>query len=111
MDFAHDGKISEEEFLRATGHYRRLGQLLIIEKWEPVRNGKHIVSDHMNNCGIFFEMVRSLALDLQEWKLKQEKAEMGKEITEEPPKPDKDENKEETKGILKIKKGLSFDKH
>ena len=22
MDFAHDEKISEEEFLRATGHYR-----------------------------------------------------------------------------------------
>ena len=40
MDFAHDGKISEEEFLRATGHYRRLGQLLTIEKWENVRSGK-----------------------------------------------------------------------
>ena len=40
MDFAHDGKISEEEFLRATGHYRRLGQLLIIERWEVVRSGK-----------------------------------------------------------------------
>ena len=54
MDFAHDGKISVEEFLRATGRYRRLGQLLIIEKWEHVRNGKHIVSDQMNNGGIFF---------------------------------------------------------
>ena len=40
MDFARDGKISEEEFLRATGHYRRLGQLLTIQKWENVRNGK-----------------------------------------------------------------------
>ena len=40
MDFAHDGKISEEEFLRATGHYRRLGQLLVIERWEVVRSGK-----------------------------------------------------------------------
>ena len=40
MDFAHDGKISEEEFLRATGHYRRLGQLLVIQRWEVVRSGK-----------------------------------------------------------------------
>jgi hypothetical protein len=56
-------------------------------------------------------MVQSLARDLQEWKLKQEKAEMGKETTEEPPKPGKDENKEEIKGILKIKKWLSFDKN
>jgi hypothetical protein len=111
MDFAHDGKISEEEFLRATGHYRRLGQLLIIEKWEHFRNGKHLVPDQMNNGGRFLEIVRSLAWDLTEWNLKQDKAEGGQEITEEPPKPDKDENKEETKGILKIKKGLSFDKH
>ena len=40
MDFAHDGKISEEEFLRATGHYRRLGQLLVIQKWEYIRLGR-----------------------------------------------------------------------
>jgi Ca2+-binding EF-hand superfamily protein len=57
MDFAHDGKISEEEFLRATGHYRWLGQLLIIEKWMHVRNGKHIVLDQVNNGSIFLEMV------------------------------------------------------
>ena len=40
MDFAHDGRISETEFLRATGHYRRLGQLLTINKWEHIRSGK-----------------------------------------------------------------------
>ena len=111
MDFAHNGKISEEEFLRATGHYRRLGQLLLIEKWEHVRNGNHIVSGQMNNGGIFLEMVQSLIRDLEEWKLKQDKAEGGQEITEEPPKPEQNENQEETKGILKIKKWLNFHKN
>ena len=66
----------------------------------------------MNNGSIFLEMVLSLARDLEEvWKLKDDKAEGGHEITEETTKPDKDENKEETKGILKMKKWLSFDKN
>jgi hypothetical protein len=52
-----------------------------------------------------------LAWDLEQWKLKQGQDEGGQEITEEPPKPEQDENKEETKGILKIKKWLSFDKN
>merc|ERR1712131_221356 len=37
MDFAHDDKISEEELMRATGHYRRLGQLLTIDTWQQIR--------------------------------------------------------------------------
>ena len=40
MDFAHDGKISEEEFMRATGHYRRLGRLLTINTWQNIRKGR-----------------------------------------------------------------------
>ena len=59
----------------------------------------------------FLEMVESLARDLEVWKLKQDKAEGGQEITEEPPKPEQNENKEETKGILKIKKWLNFHKN
>ena len=40
MDFARDGKISEEEFMRATGHYRRLGKLLTINTWQSIRKGR-----------------------------------------------------------------------
>ena len=40
MDFARDGKISEEEFMRATGHYRRLGKLLTINTWQNIRKGR-----------------------------------------------------------------------
>ena len=38
-------------------------------------------------------MVRSLARDLEVWKLKEDKAGGGQEITEEPSEPNKDENK------------------
>ena len=46
MDFARDGKISEEEFMRATGHYRRLGKLLTINTWQNIRKGRlhHIIA-------------------------------------------------------------------
>ena len=80
MDFAHDGKISEEEFLRASGHYRRLGQLLIIQKWEQVRNGK---LDEIRNQEFAYhclEMVRSLKQDLKAWKLNQQKLKMSKKM-------------------------------
>ena len=43
MDFAHDGKISESEFMRATGHYRRLGKLLTINTWENIRRGDGVL--------------------------------------------------------------------
>jgi len=98
MDFAHDGKISEEEFLRATGHYRRLGQLLTIEKWENVRS----------------EMIRSLTRELEEWRQREIKDEVNEEsVEEETCKNQENENsekKEEKKGISRMKKWLSFDK-
>merc|ERR1719495_1838595 len=52
MDFAHNGKISEQEFLAATGHYRRLGQLLTIDRWEKFRT----------------EMVTALQRDVNLWR-------------------------------------------
>lgn len=52
MDFAHNGKISEQEFLAATGHYRRLGQLLTIDRWEKFRT----------------EMVTALQRDVDLWR-------------------------------------------
>merc|ERR1719495_2481417 len=52
MDFAHNGKISEQEFLAATGHYRRLGQLLTIDRWEKFRT----------------EMVAALQRDFDLWR-------------------------------------------
>merc|ERR1712141_729683 len=50
MDFANDNKISEKEFLRATLHYRRLGNLLSIDylekcRQEIVRKIKALVDD------------------------------------------------------------------
>lgn len=37
MDFAHDGKISEDEFMRTVLHYRRLGHFLTISPLEDER--------------------------------------------------------------------------
>ena len=37
MDFHHDKKISQEEFLRATRHYRKLGSMMTISLMEPRR--------------------------------------------------------------------------
>ena len=110
MDFAHDGKISEEEFLRASGHYRRLGQLLIIQKWEQVRNGK---LDEIRNQEFAYhclEMVRSLKQELEAWKLNQSKVKDEEENEEEKCKDKEIEEKETKKGSVKIRKWLSFDK-
>jgi len=57
MDFAHNGKISEQEFLSATGHYRRLGQLLTIDRWENFRT----------------DMVVALQRDLDLWRERKKK--------------------------------------
>jgi len=99
MDFARDGKISEEEFLRATGHYRRLGQLLTIQKWENVRN----------------EMIESLTRELDQWNKREIEDEVKEETVEEEAAcksedNEKKEKKEEKKGISRMKKWLSFDR-
>merc|ERR1712032_943160 len=63
MDFAHNGKISEQEFLAATGHYRRLGQLLTIDRWENFR----------------MDMVGALQRDLDLWRERKREKEKKKE--------------------------------
>jgi len=63
MDFAHNGKISEQEFLAATGHYRRLGQLLTIDRWENFRT----------------DMVAALQRDLDLWTERKREKEKKKE--------------------------------
>jgi len=75
MDFAHNGKISEQEFLAATGHYRKLDQLLTIDKWEEFRT----------------EMVQSLQRDLQ---LRKEKQAIKKLKRKNKKIPIKDDNQE-----------------
>ena len=57
------------------------------------------------------EMIRSLKQELEEWKQNQNKDEVDLENEEKTCKDETIEKNEEKRGILKIKKWLSFDKN
>ena len=77
MDFAHEGKITEEEFLKAARHYRKLGRMLTIFLLE--RSRTHV----QDSIKKFMEEEKEKAAKRKEKRKRILKRRMGSKVVEE----------------------------